>query len=384
MYANTSDSSDRQALGPSVPERRFAALRGCDRLLSGVRPQSLRERLAELTADAEAGYDLDRRPDMYGDGVVLAVERRTAELLGTEDAAYFPTGTMAQQAALQVWAERAGNRTVAMHPLSHLELHERRAYSTLSGLRGVWPTTARRLPTPAEIRGSDERFATVMLELPLRDAGFLLPSWAELTETVAAVRERGAQLHVDGARLWESAAHLGRTLPEIVALADSVYVSYYKSLRGLSGAALVGDREFVRAAKAWRHRYGGQLFQQWPAALSALAGLERELPRLGSYVSHAKLVAQALSEQLATVPGARVIPEPPHTHQFQLWLPYPARALNEAGIQLAEEHGLGLFGGWDDGVLPGLSMTEVTIASAALEWTAKDVRTAVEAFLALL
>jgi hypothetical protein len=79
-----------------------------------------------------------------------------------------------------------------------------------------------------------------------------------------------------------------------------------------------------------------------------------------------------------------VYPEPPHTHQFQLWLPYPAHALDEAGVRLAEETGTGLFGGWRDSPLPGLAVTEVTVASPALEWTAKDVAAAVEALLALL
>lgn len=70
-------------------------------------------------------------------------------------------------------------------------------------------------------------------------------------------------MHFDGARLWECGPHFGRTLPEIAALADSVYVSYYKSLGGISGAALAGTEDFVEEARVWRHRYGGQLFQQW-------------------------------------------------------------------------------------------------------------------------
>ena len=45
-----------------------------------------------------------------------------------------------------------------------------------------------------------------MLELPLSDAGFVLPTWEELTEVVAAARERDAVVHFDGARLWESTA----------------------------------------------------------------------------------------------------------------------------------------------------------------------------------
>ncbi|MFB7619162.1 threonine aldolase family protein [Kitasatospora sp. NPDC056181] len=384
MYPNRSESTEG-GHGPGLQERRFAARRGCERLLSGTRPRTLREHLAALAEDAEGVYDLDRRPDMYGDGVVGDLEQKVAGLLGTEDAAFFPTGTMAQQVALRIHAEAARLPTVATHPLGHTEQHERHALTVLGGLRSVWPTVAPRLPTVAELEAFDEPYAAMIVELPLREAGFVLPTWAELEAVAAVVREgHGAALHLDGARIWESAVHFGRSLPEITATADSVYVSFYKTLGGISGAALAGGSAFVRTARAWRHRYGGQLFQQWPAALAALAGLERELPRLAGYVTHAKTVAAALAEAFAVVPGARVHPAPPHTHQFQLWLPYTPEELDTAGLRLAEEAGTALFGAWRERELPGLSMTEVTVAADALDWTEKEIAEAVDAFLALL
>jgi len=222
-----------------------------------------------------------------------------------------------------------------------------------------------------------------MLELPLRDAGFVLPTWEELERTVAAARQRDAVVHFDGARLWECAPHFGRPLAEIAGLADSVYVSFYKSLGGLSGAALASTADLVGEAKAWRHRYGGMLFQQFPAALAALAGLETELPRLPSYVAHAKTVARALRTGLADAGlSPRVHPEEPYTHQFQLWLPYPADALDEAALRQAEETRISLFGSgrFREPALPGLSATEITVAGSALEWTESDIREAAAAF----
>jgi len=378
----TQDASDAPEKWADPARRRFDAWRGCERSLSAVRAVTLRERMAGLTAEAELTYDLDERPDVYGDGVVEALERRVAELLGMEAAAFFPTGTMAQQVALRCWADRTGDRTVAMHPLAHPEVHEAFAYAQLSGLRSVWPTRQPRTASAEEVAEFAEPFGTLMLELPLRDAGFVLPTWEELTATVAAARARDAVVHLDGARLWETVPHFGHSLPEIAELADSVYVSFYKSLGGISGAALAGPEQFVAQAKTWRHRYGGQLFEQWPAALSALAGLDRELPRLDGYVAHAKVVAAAMAEALARVPSARVYPEPPHTHQFQVWLPFPAEALNEAGVRQAEETRESVFGVWRETGLPWFSQTEVTVADSALAWTAEDVRAGTAAFLA--
>ncbi|SCL13218.1 L-threonine aldolase [Micromonospora rhizosphaerae] len=346
--------------------RRVTALRGCDTVLSGIRPTSVAEQLDTLRAAATD----DLLPDFYGEGgAVEAVERRVAELLGTEAAAFFPTGTMAQQVALRYGAELTGRDAVGLHPLSHPLQHERDAYAVLGGLRAVRTTGAPCNPTADEVAALDEPIGTLMLELPLRDAGFVLPTWDELVAVVGAARARGARVHLDGARLWESTVHLGHSLAEITGLADSVYVSFYKSLGGHSGAALAGSAELIRYARAWRHRYGGNLFQQWPAALAALAGLDRELPRLAGYVAHAERVAEAL----AGLPGARVHPAPPHTHQFRLWLPHPADALNDANLALAEEEKAWFVGGWQDTEVAGLAMAEVTVAGPALELDADQI-----------
>ncbi|RKN17858.1 threonine aldolase [Micromonospora musae] len=354
-------------------QRRLAAQAASDRILSGARPATMREHLAELGA----GADLDGQPDYYGDGPVAALEERVAELLGTEAAVFFPTGTMAQQVALRYGADRSGHRTAALHPLGHQEVHERHAYAQLSGLRSTWPTTAPRNPTAEEISALAESVSTVVIELPLRDAGFVLPSWDELVAVSAAARAVGARVHFDGARIWESTPYLGHTLGEIAGLADSTYVSFYKSLGGISGGALAGSTELADYARVWRHRYGGQVFQPWPAALSALAGLDRVLPRLPEYVRHARTVAAAL----AALPGARVYPDPPHTHQFRLWLPHPAQALNEAALALAEKEKVWFVAGWQETEVPGVSRTEVTVAAPGLEWSAEEVVEVGERFL---
>lgn len=357
-------------------ERRFTAMRDSQRILSGVRPRTMAEQVAALAART----DLDRSPDHYGDGPVRDLEDHVADLLGTEAAVFFPTGTMTQQVALRYGAERSGNPTVALHPLGHQEVHERHAYSTLSGLRAVWPTTAPRNPTAAEVTALDEPFGTLVLELPLRDAGFVVPTWDELTDVATAAHARGARVHLDGARIWDCTPYLGHTERDIAALADSTYVSFYKSIGALSGATLAGTAELAAYARAWRHRYGGNLFQQWPAALAALSGLAEQRPRLPGYVAHARTVAAALAQ----LPGARIHPDPPHTHQFRVWLPHPADALNSAVMTLAEQDKVWFVGGWQDTELPGTAYAEVTVAEPATEWTDDEIIAAGEHFLRIV
>ncbi|MEU7551150.1 beta-eliminating lyase-related protein [Streptomyces sp. NPDC044571] len=367
-------------------KRLVAAGRGAERMLSrSLREPTVGELVAELVGLGVP--DPDEPGDLYGDGVVGRLERRVAELLGMQEAAFFPTGTMAQQVALRCWAGRTGNPVVALHPMSHPERWEGGALGLVSGLRTVHPTGEARQPTAAEVTDLPEPFGTLMLELPLRDAGFLLPSWEELEALVEAARERDAVVHFDGARLWESTVHFGRSLPEIAGLADTVYVSLYKSLGALSGAVLAGPSSLIAEAKVWRHRYGGQVFRQFPQALSALAGLDRELPLLPSYVAQARMVARELESAFAAagLPWFRIHPQPPHTHQFQVWLPYGADRLTEAGARLAEETGTVLFRTWSaEGGAPGIAMTELEVTAPGLTWTPEDVHRAAEAFTARL
>ena len=94
-------------------------------------------------------------------------------------------------------------------------------------------------------------------------------------------------------------------------------------------------------------------------------------------MAHAKVVAAAL----ATLPGARVHPGPPHTHQFRLWLPHPAEALNEAALALADEEKAWFVGGWQDTEVPGIALAEVTVAAPALELDADRVVDLADRFL---
>jgi len=92
-------------------------------------PADLLEAAARWCRDNDVDFDL------YGTGAVLeAFERKVADLLGFEAARFMPSGVMAQNIALRVWADRAGRSQVGMHPTSHLELHEERAYARLHGL----------------------------------------------------------------------------------------------------------------------------------------------------------------------------------------------------------------------------------------------------------
>ena len=200
-----------------------------------------------------------------------------------------------------------------------------------------------------------------MVELPLRRAGFRLPDWEELVGLAAWARGRGVAFHLDGARLWEAQPFYGRSLAEIAALANSVYVSFYKGLGGLAGCALAGPADFIEDTTVWRTRHGANLFQAYPYALAALDGLDRHLPRMAAYAARACEIARALEGVQGIVPT----PLPPHTNAFQVHLRGDPRAVRGRAMDIAREQRVWLLNHVTPSVIPGHSMGEIQVGDAA-------------------
>jgi threonine aldolase len=207
----------------------------------------------------------------------------------------------------------------------------------------------------------------VLIEVPLRDAGCLVPTYDELAALSTACRERGVRLHLDGARIWEAQTNLGRELPAIVALADTTYVSFYKGLGGLAGAALAGAEDVIEEARRWRRRMGGTIFRTTPEAVSALVGLRDRLPLMADCVGWGRTMAAALP------PHVRVQPPVPHTGTFRLYAAGEADEVNARLLAHLEEHGLALTPPWFATAEPGRVVCELAVGNDALELDAVKV-----------
>jgi threonine aldolase len=344
----------------------LAVRRSCRRFLSAPPEHNMRERLLALAARPEADSG---DVDVYGGGGPVAeVEARVAELLGKPAARWVSTGVIAQQAALRAWTERTGRAVVALHPLSHLDRDEGSAYERLHGLRPVrvgdlTPFTVDDLEEAGETPG------VVTVELPLRFAGLLLPAWDDLVAIADWCRERRIPLHIDGARLWESAPHYQRTVAEVAALADSVYVSFYKGLGGLGGAALAGEPRFLAECAPWLARHGAQPFHSYPYALAALAGLDARLPALASFRQRAITLAAAIGE----IDGVFVTPRPPHVNGFHVYLPGSPDLLRERHLKCAAEHGDWLFSHISPTSARGQSVVEIRVTESTMDFSDAEV-----------
>lgn len=356
-----------KAADDGIPPDELRRLRaGCERALAGIGLRTPADYLAEILA--LPADDLDE--DWYGKGgAVTRLETEVRELLGKPAAVFMPSGTMAQQIALRIHASRRGRNVVAFHPTSHLELWEDKAYQHLHGLVGRHVGESRELITLADIEGIGEPLAAMLFELPQREIGGRLPAWKDLVAQVKAVRARGAAVHLDGARLWESSPFYGRSLSEIAALFDTVYVSFYKGLGAPAGSMLLGEADVISEAREWRHRHGGTLFKLWPYAAAGLAGLRARLPRMAAHYEH----AMSIAKELAKVDGIDVVPDPPQTPMLHIHLRTTVKAASAGIRRLATEEKTWAFAVTAPTDVPGIRRVELTVGEATLAFAPREV-----------
>jgi threonine aldolase len=302
--------------------------------------------------------------DRYGEGgAVERLEKRVVELLGKDAAAFFPSGTMAQQIALRIHCDRTGRNTVAFHPQCHLEAHEEQGYVHLHGLRARLVGDRDRLITLEALERIAEPIGALLLELPQRDLGGQLPPWDDLVAQVDWARGRAAATHLDGARIWQCEPFYGKSFAEIAALFDTVYVSLYKDLGGLAGCLLAGPDDFVAEARVWRIRHGGRLASVEPYAVSGLRGLDEVLPRMPELVAKAR----ELGEALAQVEGIRVVPEPPQVAMLHVYVEGELERVRDAALDIAEDTSTLIAGGFAPTAVPTLQRAELGIGTPTLE-----------------
>lgn len=339
----------------------------CPRHLNGCGPRRAGELLATIGDDAGVDY--------YGvGGSVEALEAEVAVLLGKPAALFLPTGTMAQQATLRIHADRRQTSNIAFHPACHLDgWAEERGYQRLHGLFGVPVGPSTEPLSLANLARLHQRLAALLIELPQRNLGGTLPSWDELEAQVDWARSQGAAVHLDGARLWEAWPFYRRrrkkSLADIAALFDTVYVSFYKGLAGLGGCCVAGERDVVDELSVWRTRHGGRLFMMWPYAASALTVVRRRLPRMPAYLRHATAIARALRG----LPGIEVLPDPPQSPMMHVRLAVTIEQLRARAVEIATSEGIFTFGRPFQSDGPSWQRCELSVGDATLELKAAEI-----------
>ncbi|MEV6489450.1 GntG family PLP-dependent aldolase [Actinoplanes sp. NPDC051633] len=246
--------------------------------------------MRQAMAQAEVG------DDVFGDDpTVNALEARVAELFGHEAALFCPTGTMANQIALQLLVPPGGELLAGAD--SHVVSYELGAAAALGGISTrTWPSVGADLDVdaiaamirPAGYPSNPTRAIAVEQTHNLGGGTIVgLPA-------LRAIRALGLPVHCDGARIWH--AHVADQVPldTYGPLFDTVSVCLSKGLGAPVGSLVIGSADKIARARVLRKRMGGGMRQVGILAAAGLHALDHHLERLAEDHARADRLAAAI------------------------------------------------------------------------------------------
>ena len=260
------------------------------------------DEMRRAMASAEVG------DDVYGeDPTVNRLEARAAEIFGREAAIFVPTGTMGNQIAIKLHTHPG--QEILCEERGHIFNYEMAMLSWFSGCvarpvaapQGIlsWDLLAPKI-SPASYYVAQT--GLIELENTHNMAGGTVTPVAAMEEICQRAHERNLPVHLDGARVFNAAAFLGKPVAEITRSFDTVMFCLSKGLGAPVGSMLVGTKDLIERARSIRKALGGGMRQAGILAAAGLIALEHGPARL--HEDHA--MARMLAEGVAGIPGIEI------------------------------------------------------------------------------
>lgn len=308
--------------------------------------------------------------DVYGDDpTVNRLEEMAAAHMGKEAALFVPTGTMANQLAIMTHARPGEEMIAALR--SHTFSGEGGAAARFCGV----PCTTVDRPddsiTAEDVHTCvkpDDYHCPITRLLCLENAtngGTVIPMHT-MQATCAAAREHGLSIHLDGARIFNTALALGVQPQQLAALADSVMFCLSKGLCSPVGSMLCGSAAFIKKARRNRKAMGGGMRQAGVLAACGILSLEKMVPRL--YQDHQN--AGQLAHHMAALRGIAIDPTRVHINMVW-WSPTHPGFSSPAFVAFLHARGIQANGDMGGGryrfvTHHGISAADVEMASEAV------------------
>jgi threonine aldolase len=255
-------------------------------------------------AEAEVG------DDVYGeDPTVNRLEQRAAEIFGREAAIFVPSGTMGNQIAIKIHTQPG--QEIICEERGHIFNYEMATLASFSGclVRPIygedgflsWAEIKKRIAPGIYYKAQT---GLISLENTHNMAGGTVYPQQIADEVCDQAHEIRLPVHLDGARIFNAATALGKSVAEITRKYDSVMFCLSKGLGAPVGSMLVGSTEFITKARAYRKALGGGMRQAGVLAAAGLIALEKMPSRLKEDHANARMMADGL----ARIPGIRINP----------------------------------------------------------------------------
>ncbi|MGB3527441.1 MAG: GntG family PLP-dependent aldolase [Flavobacteriales bacterium] len=239
--------------------------------------------------------------DVFGeDPTVNALEARVAQLFGHEAGLFCPSGTMANQIAINVHT-RPGDEVICEEG-AHIYRYESGGTMANSGCSVKFVPADRGRFTAEKVEAAVNdpeaaylaRTRLVNIENSTNRGGGSVWDIAEVKRIRTICDRHGLKMHLDGARIFNAMAVDGNSAAQWGAPFDSISICLSKGLGAPVGSLLVGSKAFILQARRVRKRFGGGMRQAGILAAAGLYALDHHLDRLADDHRRAKQVAAIL------------------------------------------------------------------------------------------
>lgn len=242
--------------------------------------------------------------DVYKeDPTVNALEEKLANFFGMDSALFFPTGTMANQAAIKLHTQPA--EQLIADKWAHVFNYEGGGVSFNSGVSCKLIDGNRGMITASQIEENinppdfyhSPLTSLVCLENTTNKGGGACYSFAEMQAINELCKKNNLGLHLDGARIWNAIIANNEDPRQYGEIFDTISVCLSKGLGAPMGSVLIGNSEIMKNAMRIRKVLGGGMRQVGFMAAAGIYALDNHLERLEEDHKKAKEIAQALAKQ---------------------------------------------------------------------------------------
>jgi len=249
--------------------------------------------------------------DVYGeDPTVNLLQEKAAEVFGKESALFVPTGSMGNQIAVKLHTKLGDE--VIIEERGHIFNYEMGTPAVVSGvmIRPVSAANDNGMLTWDEIESAlhinQPYYACptglICLENTSNFGGGSVMSAEQTSEICSNAHKLNLPVHLDGARIFNSAVAQNETVASLSRSVDSVQFCLSKGLGAPVGSMLLGEKDFINEARIWRKRFGGGMRQVGILAAAGLIALEESPKRL--HIDHEN--AKKLAKGVANIKGISI------------------------------------------------------------------------------
>ena len=241
--------------------------------------------------------------DVYGeDPSVNLLQKKIAKIFNKESALFVPSGTMANLISVLTHCNRGDE--VILGNKSHIFFYEAGGISAFGGVHSHQINNnddgtikINDIVSAIRKKGDDHFPKTKLICLEnTHNACYGSPINTDFFNEVKNIaKKHNIAIHLDGARIFNAAIALNKSVDELTKDCDSVSCCLSKGLSAPVGSVILGNKKFISKAKSLRKALGGGMRQAGLIASAGIFSLDHMINRIKDDHSNAKILAGKLN-----------------------------------------------------------------------------------------